>query len=152
MAKKYTIVLDSMLTAMDVCDGKFYERLDETQKKEFSAWLAMRWASSVSGCMKSLLLVNDRVNVNFSSLVGHPELQWRLLASCGIGIKQRHVFIPPPKKKKKNKLLEVMGELYPMLGNGELEVFVAINSKEDIKNMLGDHGFDNKEIRRIMAK
>lgn len=152
MAKKYSINLNAMLGAMDIGDGDFYTRLDEDQKKEFSAWLAMRWASSVPGDLETLRRVNSRVNVKFSNLVNHPELQWRLIASCGTGIKRRHEFIPPPKKQKKNKLIEVMGELFPMLSGAELEILVAITPKEEIKILLQDLGLDNKEIKGILPK
>lgn len=152
MAKKYSINLNAMLGAMDVGDGDFYTRLNEEQRKEFSAWLAMRWASSVPGDLKTLRRVNNRVNVKFSNLADHPELQWRLIASCGTGIKRRHEFIPPPKKQKKNKLIEIMGELFPMLSTDELDVLMAVNSREDIKTMLEDLGLDNKEIKGILPK
>lgn len=154
MAKKYTIDLGSMLTAMDMCDSGFYETLNEEQRQEFSPWLAMRWASSIEGDAASdvLLRVNRRVNVRFMELVKHPELQWRLLASCGAGVKRRHSFIPPPKREKTNKLLEVLGELCPMLSNSELELLITINSKENIKGMLQDFGFENKEIKELLSK
>lgn len=154
MPKKYAINLNQMLSAMDAGDGNFYGRLDDDQKKEFSAWMAMRWASSVTGpgADKALLAVNRRVNVNFSSITKHPELQWRLIASCGTGVSRNHQFIPPPRKAKKNKLLGIMSELYPLLSIEELELLLAINSRDELREMLRGHGFDNKEIKGIMPK
>lgn len=154
MAKKYAIDLNAMLTALDARDMHFYHDLDDQQKKEFSAWLTMRWASSPEGeaFADTLLKINRRVNANFSDLAKHPELQWQLMASCGTGAKCTHTFIPPPKKVKKNKLIIVMMELFPLLSSEELELLLSINTKEDIKVLLQDHGFDNKEIKEIIPK
>jgi hypothetical protein len=154
MAKKYAIDLNSMLAALDARDMHFYHNLDDQQKKEFSAWLSMRWASSVEGdaFADTLLKVNRRVNVRFSDLIKHPELQWQLMASCGTGLKRKHTFIPPSKKAKKNKLMTVMAELFPLLSSSDLELLLSINTKEDIKVLLQDHGFDNKAIKEILPK
>ena len=68
MAKKVQIPLKEMLSALDNNDFDFYTRLSDEEKKVFSPWLAMRYASAAQGNLSShyLLMVNDIVNVNFS--------------------------------------------------------------------------------------
>ena len=88
MAKKSAkIPLRTMLQAIDTNDFDFYSRLDKEQRKAFSPWLAMRYASSASGmaAYHYLIMVNHIVNVDFSVFKKHPELQWKLLAVCGQG-------------------------------------------------------------------
>ena len=72
------------LAAMDYRDKNFYTNLNDEQRKAISLWVLMRWMSSSRGdAEQHLTLVNDVVNVDFSVISKHPELQWKLLALCG---------------------------------------------------------------------
>lgn len=151
--KKTTKVpLREMLNALDKNDFDFYSRLDKEQKKAFSPWLAMRYASSASGtdAYHYLLMVNDIVNVDFSSLKKHPELQWKLLATCGIGHTSYHKYIQPGKKKIKPKLHKFLVELYPALNEHERDLLLAINDKDDLTQLAKDNGFNDKEIKELL--
>lgn len=151
--KKTTKVpLREMLNALDKNDFDFYSRLDKEQKKAFSPWLAMRYASSASGtdAYHYLLMVNDIVNVDFSSLKRHPELQWKLLATCGIGHTSYHKYIQPGKKKIKPKLHKFLVELYPALNEHERDLLLAINDKDDLTQLAKDNGFNDKEIKELL--
>lgn len=152
MARKPAkIPLKDMLGAIDRNDFDFYSRLDDEQRKAFSPWLAMRYASSASGvaAYHYLLMVNDIVNVDFSLLKKHPELQWKLLAVCGMGSNQFHPYIAPGKKKKKNKIEKLLHERYPTLNADELELLIRINDTESLKELARDNGYDDKEIKEL---
>jgi hypothetical protein len=152
-AKKKTakVPLREMLNALDRNDFDFYSRLDKEQKKAFSPWLAMRYASSASGddAYHYLLMVNDLVNVDFSSLKKHPELQWKLLATCGIGHTSYHKYIQPGKKKVKPKLHKFLVELYPTLNEKERDLLLALNDKDDLTQLAKDNGLSDKEIKDL---
>jgi len=152
-AKKKTakVPLREMLNALDKNDFDFYSRLDKEQKKAFSPWLAMRYASSASGddAYHYLLMVNDLVNVDFSSLKKHPELQWKLLATCGIGHTSYHKYIQPGKKKVKPKLHKFLVELYPTLNEKERDLLLALNDKDDLTQLAKDNGLSDKEITEL---
>jgi len=152
-AKKKTakVPLREMLNALDKNDFDFYSRLDKEQKKAFSPWLAMRYASSASGddAYHYLLMVNDLVNVDFSSLKKHPELQWKLLATCGIGHTSYHKYIQPGKKKVKPKLHKFLVELYPTLNEKERDLLLALNDKDDLTQLAKDNGLSDKEIKEL---
>jgi hypothetical protein len=152
-AKKKTakVPLREMLNALDRNDFDFYSRLDKEQKKAFSPWLAMRYASSASGddAYHYLLMVNDLVNVDFSSLKKHPELQWKLLATCGIGHTSYHKYIQPGKKKVKPKLHKFLVELYPTLNEKERDLLLALNDKDDLTQLAKDNGLSDKEIKEL---
>jgi len=149
--KPAKIPLKTMLEAIDRNDFDFYARLDDDQKKTFSPWLAMRYASSASGmaAYHYLLMVNDIVNVDFSILKEHPELQWKLLAVCGIGKPTYHPYVAPGKKKKKNKLEKLLMERYPTLNKMELDLLIEINDTESLKELARDTGKDDKEIKEL---
>jgi len=149
MASK--IPLKEMLSAMDVGDTKFYSRLDADQKKEFSPWLAMRWASCVKGDFAEhyLLMVNGIVNNDFSALNKHPELQWQLIAVCGAGRNQFHQWIKPPKKKAKNKVQAFLALAYPNAKSDELDLLERIHTKQDLKDLAVDMAYTDKEIKEL---
>lgn len=149
---KSNIPLKEMLHAIDTNKFDFYSKLSEEDKKAFSPWLAMRYASSANGAAAYhyLLMVNDIVNVQFSSLKNHPELQWKLLAVCGIGKDNFHPWIPPGGKKKADKIQKFLHESYPSLNRSEIELLVAINSRDEIKQLAKDRGLDDKEIKELL--
>jgi hypothetical protein len=151
MSKKpAAIPLKSMLEAIDTNDFEFYAKLTPDQQKEFSPWLAMRYASSAQGNTTAhyLLMVNDIVNNNFSELKNHPDLQWKLLAVCGSGRPTFHPWIPPGKgKRKTSKLKDLLHRIYPHMGYDDIDMLVAINTEDDLKQFARDSGMDEKDIK-----
>lgn len=151
MANK--IPLKTMLGAIDRNDFDFYSSMTDDQRKDFSPWLAMRYASSGNkgyDAIHYLLMVNDLVNRDFSSLKEHPELQWKLMATCGTGSNCFHPWIAPGKRKKKDKLADALRKVYPTLRKSELELLCKINSKDDLKQMMADRGLSNDEIKEVL--
>lgn len=159
---KPKIPLGDMLSAIDRNDFDFYSRLSDELKEVFEPWLAMRFASHVSGVREVafcyLMDVNNNVNTNFSVLSprknddypGHPELQWKLLATCGLGKKRNHFpLINPPKKRKKNKLETLLMDRYPTLNKNELELLMEINDTNSLKELAQDTGLSNKDIKEL---
>lgn len=149
MASK--IALSDMLGAIDKNDIYFYRNLDEEQKKEFSSWMAMRWASSATGdaLLHHIMMTNEIVNKDFSVIAKHPELQWMLLAITGTGSKQRHEWIKPPRGKKKNKVQTFLREIYPDMKDEDLELLEQINSVKELKELAADHGYQKSDIKDI---
>lgn len=150
--KKVSIPMKDMLKAIDTNDFDFYSRLDKAHKKAFSPWITMRCASSASSsaAYHYLLMVNDIVNVDFSSLKKHPELQWKLLAVCGQGSQTYHPWLAPAKGKTKNKLHKFLLSIHPNLNESELNLLLAMNDKDDITLLAKDHGYSNKEIKDLL--
>lgn len=138
---------------MDTKDRNFYRNLSEQQKKDFSAWLSMRYASSVEGQFGaySLYAVNEVVNRNFHDLRHHPELQWLLLTAVATGKPQKHVFIAPGKRGKKDKLSEMISNMYPHFKPDEIQLFISVNSKEQIKLIARKHGYSDEEIKKALS-
>ena len=149
--KKVSIPIKDQMSAIDRNDFDFYTRLDDEHKKAFSPWITMRCASSAQGvaAYHYLLMVNDIVNVDFSLLKKHPELQWKLLAVCGQGSSTYHPWIAPVKKRKKHKMETFLSKQYPTLSKEELELLVNINSEEELKNLARNTGLDEKEIKEL---
>lgn len=139
-----------VLPAIDNMNKKFYSKLSADERKEFVPWLVMRGASACQDNPEHyLLMVNDVVNTDFSTLTKHPELQWMLLAVCGIGCKQYHPFIKPPRKKGKNKIQEALGKVFPKLKADELALLEKIHTSEELTAIFANDGYEDKEIKEI---
>ena len=144
-----------ILPALDRRDTNFYENASEEHKKELGkqVWTLTRWMSSAkSNAEHHLLIVNDLVNKNSSDLKRHPELQWKLLALCGVGKSQMHQWIAPPKGIKKNKVEEAVLKIYPLLKNDDLELLLKVNSDEDLTELFKGAGLSDKEIKELLSK
>lgn len=156
MSKKApSIPLKSVMTALDKRDRTWYNNLSDEQKKSFSAWMMMRYASSVQGSNAAhyIFMVNELVNCNFSDISRHPELQWLLLSACGAGKIEFHPYIKPPNsRKKKNKVAEFVSELYPHLKSDEIDLLIVLNDKLQLQQKARDHGYDDKTIKDIFGK
>jgi len=77
MPKKPQIPLKDIMAAIDKKDRGFYDRLTPEQKKAFSAWMMMRYCSSVQGrdAANYIFMTNELVNYQFMEVSKHPELQ-----------------------------------------------------------------------------
>lgn len=153
--KQPAIALKDVMMAIDKKDRQFYNRLTDEQKKAFSAWMMMRYASSVQGrnAAHYVFMVNELVNKNFSDVSRHPELQWLLLSTAGSGKMEFHPYIKPPNsKKKKDKIGDFLSNIYPHFKNDEIELLISLNSKEELKQLAQAHGYDDKSIKDIFGK
>jgi len=152
MAKKPQIPLADVMLAIDRKNRSWYDNLNDEQKKAFSAWMMMRYASSVQGgnAASYLFMVNECVNKNFMDLSKHPELQWLLFTLCGSGKKEFHPYIKPPtSRKKKNKVAEWLSEQYPLMKADEIAMLQEINDTEDFKLLAQEAGMTDKEIKEL---
>jgi len=150
--KKAEIPLKDMTAAMDMNKKDFYSKLTPEQQKAFVPWLAMRFLSSAEGRFADhyLLMTNDLVNHEFTSLTKHPELQWMLMALCGIGAAVFHPWIPPGNNKGKNKIQTALSKVYPKLKADELELMEKIHTLAEIKTLFKDSGYSDKEIKELL--
>lgn len=153
--KKPAIELKEVMGALDKRNRDWYGNLQDEKRKAFSPWMMMRYASSVQGKNSAhyILMVNDLVNKDFTSISKHPELQWKLMSTCGSGKVEFHPYIKPPTaRKKKNQLVELINTLYPHMKQDEVDLFLQLNTKQDLKQLMEAHGYDDKSIKDILGK
>ena len=152
MAKTPQIPLSDVMKAIDKKDRTWYNRLSDEKKKAFSAWMMMRYASSVQGsCAPDYLwMVNELVNHKFSDVSKHPELQWLLFTAAGNGKIQNHPYIKPPNsKRKKNKRSQFISDSMPHLKQDEIELILSINTDDDLKEFARSSGMSDKDIKEL---
>ena len=152
MAKKPAIDIKDLTKNIDIGNTGYYDTLIEDQKKDFSPWLAMRWASSVADKKNAphyLTMVNDFCNVDFSVLSKHPKLFWKLLSIAGVGKSQYHQWVPPGKKAKKSKIQEFLAKIHPTYKLEDLEMIEKVNTVDELKTLAVNYGLDDKEIKEM---
>ena len=155
MPKKPQIPLKDIMAAIDKKDRGFYDRLTSEQKKAFSAWMMMRYCSSVQGrdAANYIFMTNELVNYQFMEVSKHPELQWLLLSACGVGKVQFHPYLKPPNaRKKKNKVFDFVYELFPHMKAEDINEFINLNTQEELKQLAENHGYDDNTIKDIFGK
>lgn len=134
VAKKLDIF--EMMAAIDARDSTWLDRRDEDLRKEFTPFVAMRWGSAVSDGPTSefyLTMVNERVNLGLWSLGDHPELIFRLLASCGYGRKQRHQWVPMVAGKRggtSNPARDLLASFHPSASDSEIDLLLSLHTRQ----------------------
>lgn len=161
---KYKLDLfNQVLPAIDRKDYYFYKNLTDDERTDLDTWMLMRWVSSLeydSDMAQQIILINEIVNNNFTALSpkkmaglsGHKELQWMLLASCGTKKRSRRKFIKPAKGATKNKLEEEIIKIFPHYKQEDIDLFLSINSTEDLVDLFRDNGYDDKLIDEVFRK
>lgn len=152
MSDKLTI--KSETAALDRKDQGFYDSLTDEEKKKFSPYLMLRYSASVEGSADLqawyLMATNERVNKNFFdiSTSQHKKLQWLMCTTVSPAMgNQRHYWLGTKKSDRDNKAIKFLTSLYPELKSDDIELLAELNSKEDLRNMARQHGWDDKRIK-----
>jgi hypothetical protein len=133
-----------MLKAIDCKDYSFYDNLSDDEKKGFSAFLGLKWASSVVGDNPLqhyyIVSTNHYANINLFDINKHPKLQWLSLASSSpnVGIK-RHEWLgtkkkPNGKSKVKDDIKRRLMAIHPTYKEDEIELLSSMVTKKDLKH------------------
>lgn len=148
------MALKDELVALDKKDLDYYDNLNEQDKKAFSGYLMLRYASSVKGStdLESYYLVaaNRRVNINFWELNKHPKLQWLLVTTVSPGIgNQFHQWIAAKKKdgSGNNKIKKFLTKINPLLNNDEIDILSKLHTENDCKDHAKNLGWTDKDIK-----
>lgn len=142
------------LAAIDKRDFGFYGRLSDELQKGFAPPVVLRWASAISDGQNSPLntwLVNDRANVNFWEIADHPELQFKLLASCGMGRTQRHQWINMVgRAKKSDRVRDFLSRFWPDANDMELDIIFGQFTDDTFEDFVMSSGEAPDTIKEIL--
>jgi len=146
--------INNEMAQLDRKNRGFYDELTDEERKKFSIYLMLRWSSSVqaSSAVQAYYVMscNENLNKNFFDISKHPKLQWLCATTVSPGIgTHKHQWIPNKKKNSaiENKTVRALRQVFPVLKREELEMLAIINSKDEIKQLLKAHGWDDKRIK-----
>lgn len=148
------LYIGNELAALDRKDRGYFDSMTEEEQKKFSPFLMIRWGSTVEGDpdMQAyyLMSTNERLNKNFFdiSTSEHKKLQWLMATAISPGMgKQKHNWLSNKKKENNNKAEKFLRQLYPHLKEDEIELLGRLNSKDNLKQLAREHGWDEKRIK-----
>lgn len=147
--------LNDVLKALDRKDRTFFKKLPVEEQKKVSAFLNLRYASSVVGSTEIeeyyLLSANKHANESLFDLSKFPDLQWLICTTVSPGIGgQRHKWIKNPSNKTSSsngKIVKFLKKVYPFAKDDDISVMEKVMSVDDIINLAVEMGYDDKQIR-----
>lgn len=155
MANKHIDLFKEMIPSIDMGYKELYDAADDEGKKEIKGdlWNLNRYISSVKGNFEKQALavfkVNEYYNKNWAVLgAHHPKLQWQLLCVAGkTGRKEFHPWIGLKKKKDdSSKAVKILSQIYPDMKLDEVELLARISTKQEIKELAKEHGYEKVDI------
>jgi hypothetical protein len=146
--------LSPLLRAIDKRDSDWLSKQPDDARKEFSPVVIQRFVATVDDGPESavmLWMVNERVNVHLFDLHKHPDLTYRLLASCGLGVLLNHKWLAGPKRKAlSNKAYEFLEAHYPDASDSQLEFVMSQHTKKSFSVFLSDCGVQPGDAKDIL--
>jgi hypothetical protein len=160
---KYKLNMFDALRAMDKKNRTFYDNLNEQEKKGFSPYVMVRWASVVNHPLAEmdewwLEATNQRFNVNMLDLMTgvnkHPKLVWLMATTCSPGMgAMKHEWIGYKKKEKtkatKPGVKKFLIDQYPTLNDNEIALLMSTLTNKEIKAYALNLGYNDKTINAI---
>jgi len=145
--------INNEMAQLDRKNKRFYDELTDEERKKFSTYLMIRWASAVQADSDIqsyyVMSTNENLNKNFFDIGRHPKLQWMCATAISPGVGTfKHSWIAPKKREgSSSKTAKFLRELYPHLKEDEIELLGRINNKDDLKQLARAHGWDDKRIK-----
>jgi hypothetical protein len=149
----YKLDIFETLRAIDNRNKDFYSNLSEDEQKGFAPPVVLRWASSTTNETAEFYLsvVNERANINFWDIAGHPELQYKLLAASGYGRRQGHQWIPNPgAKRKSDKVRSFLAEFWTDANDMELDLILGQYTYDTFVEFVESSGCTPQREKEIL--
>jgi hypothetical protein len=149
--KKYSLDIFRTLAAIDRHDLTYFDNLSDDEKKGYHSPVVMQWASAKSGAMAdyALMAVNERSNMYHYALYEHTALQYKLLASVGLGRTSKSDWIAGAKKEKSGAS-EFILRYYPEANPLEVSIILKhLLEGDNLKAFLDGTGLAPDEVKRV---
>ena len=150
--KKHALDIFRTLGAIDQHDLSYYDGLTPEEQKGYHSPVVMRWVSAKNGELGdyNLLATNDRANMHHYALYEYTDLQYKLTASVGLGIRTKHEWIPGAKKENSGPVTEFIRRYYPHANTLEVSVILKyLREGDNLKDFLNGTGLAQDEVKRI---
>jgi len=131
---------------LDCKNRDFYRDLTAEERKKFSNYLMIRWASGVQGARELqefyVIATNERLNKHFFSLGKLPDLQWLCATTVSPDLgAQRHQWISPRKKEPgASSVKKQLSNLFPHFKSDEIDLLAEITTKKELAEYIKQHG------------
>lgn len=150
--KKHALDIFRTLAAIDRHDMAYFGNLTPEEQKGYASPVVMRWVSSAKAPLDdwNLMATNDRANMYLYDLYEYPDLQYRLCATVGMGMKTNHEWIAGPKKENSGPLNEFILRYYPHANSLEIKIILKhLREGDNLKEFLNGTGVSPDEVKRV---
>jgi len=154
MTKTRKLGFASLLQAIDQRDGGWLAAQPTEISNEFTPLTTMRMAScGIRGreAAHTLLRLNQRVNYRLFDLSKHPDLCFRLLASCGLKRYQQRQWLPQRSTSNSNLALKLLAEHHPMANESEICILLSLYTRETFTEFVTDCGLKKEQTEYLKA-
>jgi hypothetical protein len=144
------------MAQLDQKNRRFYDELNEQEKKDISPYVLLRWASCIDTNNDELnryylLSTNQQANKHFWSSSLHKKLQWLLLTTVSPGMgKHRHEWIAYNGRQAKNQRSRLLTQLFPEIKTQDAEQLAELIPDAELKQRLEQMGWNDKDIKEAM--
>ena len=134
------------MSQLDRKNRDFYRDLTPEERKKFSNYLMIRWASGVQGSRELqefyVIATNERLNKHFFSLGKLPDLQWLCATTVSPDLgAQRHQWISPRKREPgASSVKKQLSNLFPHFNGDEIDLLAEITTKKELAEYIRQHG------------
>ena len=131
---------------LDCKNRNFYRDLTAEERKKFSNYLMIRWASGVQGSRELqefyVIATNERLNKHFFSMGKLPDLQWLCATTVSPDLgAQRHQWISPRKREPgASSVKKQLSNLFPHFKSDEIDLLAEITTKKELAEYVRQHG------------
>ena len=146
----------AVLSYLDENNLGVYEALREDSEmlKEFErnvSWMLPQWMTGATSDSVHAELIdnfNEICNDGWFELYGHPELQAKLLACCGVG-RTRHKYYKPKTSPNLSKMTELLKGKYVDIREGEVLMWVRHATETDMVSLAESLGYQKQEVKDL---
>ena len=142
----YKLNIFEALKAVDLNDGEWLSRQSPEARKAFAPPVFLRFASAIQAreleSGYTIMMVNDRVNKHANEIMSqHPDLIFKLAASCGLGTKQDHKWIANSKRKAVQGGARGLIELaHPDAKPDEIDLLLTLYTEDEYQELADGSG------------
>lgn len=156
MVKEYKLNIFRALEAIDQGKGGWLAKQSSDARHDFVPLTTLRWTVSVPDSEMAsygLWLVNERVNIHMWKLGhAHPDLIFRLLASCGFGTVLKHTWLAGPVVRSvTDKARALIGEMRPECNDDEISILLSLHTRESFRQYIDESGVQPDDAKAILA-
>ena len=153
------LTLKEKISYVDLNVRELWDALDEVQQKDLKNdfYILNRYISNVTSSNPDvvahyIMTVNEYYNKHWFDLSDHPKLQWMLLCMCNYNGQTQfyHEWLACSRSTSSNKLESVIADEFPDLKADEVTLLTKLMTPDEIKQLLKDLSWTDKEIQKIV--
>lgn len=137
-----------VLKRIDAFDLKYFNELEEDQKKTLSPYLLLQW---MGGCRseEQILRLNEFLNYSVFNLGKHPNLLYKLAMISSDGNKKKYNWIKKKGRSKKYSTTVGILRKYFECSSAVALGYIPLLNYGDVKEMACEMGEQDDTLKKI---